>query len=164
MRAQQGGQWDKEETWEPRSSRFLSHPVHPDPVGPALLKLKVRSAVDTQPRPLGQRSLAEVPITPAGNSGDWAPLARPPRSHQRSLGLPPGWANGAGLGVGPGRGPEQRWRLSPFPRARRGPDPTQPRPAGFLLPRLAASSPHGSAPAAPLQDQPTEGLCVLRTT
>lgn len=42
--------------------------------------------------------------------------------------------------------------------------PNPARPAGFSSPRLAASSPHSPAPAAPLQDQPTEGLCVLRTT
>lgn len=45
-----------------------------------------------------------------------------------------------------------------------GPGPTGPRPAGFASPRRATSSPHGPAPAAPLQDQPTEGLCVPRTT
>lgn len=73
--------------------------------------------------------------------------------------------SGAGQGTGaavasvtvPARTARARARA-----ARARPDP--PQPASFASPRLAASSPHSPAPAAPLQDQPTEGLCVQRTT
>lgn len=99
--------------------------------------------------------------------------ARTPATLSTAVPGPPsrlGKLGQAGSGAGQGTGaavasvtvPARTARASA--RARRGPDPTRPQPAGFASPRLAASSPHSPAPAAPLQDQPTEGLCVLRTT
>lgn len=61
--------------------------------------------------------MATDAVTPVGSPGDWATTARPPRSQQRSPGLPPGWASGAGRGAGPDRGPEEQWRPSPYPPA-----------------------------------------------
>lgn len=54
-------------------------------------------------------------------------------------------------------------RLRPRPHGARAAR-SRPNPAPARRLRLAASSPHSPAPAALLQDQPTEGLCVLRTT
>lgn len=91
-------------------------------------------------------------VTLAGSPGDWVPLARPPRSRQRSLGLPPGWASWARRGAGPGRGPEQRWRPSPSLPARRaqararGAGPTRPGPSQPASPRRASPRAHLTAP------------------
>jgi hypothetical protein len=82
---------------------------------------------------------ASLPARRAGPGGEWG------RAGDRSSG-----------------GVRHRFRPRRARAARAQPDPA--RPASFALPRLAASSPHGPAPAAPLQDQPTEGFCVLRTT
>lgn len=94
--------------------------------------------------------MALTTVTPAGNPGDWAPLARPPRSQQRSPGLPPGRASGARRGAGPGRGPEQRWRPSPSPPARRararGAGPARPSPSQPASPRRALPRAHLTAP------------------
>lgn len=107
--------------------------------------------------------MASTTVTPAGNPGDWAPLARPPRSQQRSPGLPPGRASGARRGAGPG-GERGRAgdrssggvRHRPRPhgaRARaRGAGPARPTPASQLLlaaPRRELTSQPRSGCAAP---------------
>lgn len=74
--------------------------------------------------------MAATAVIPSGSPGDWAPLARPPRSQQRSPGLPPGWASGAGRRARPGRGPGSgggrllcRWHGARTARARPNPAP-----------------------------------------
>lgn len=64
-------------------------------------------------------------VTPAGSRSDWAALARPPRSQQRSPGLPPGLGNrGARRGAGLSQGPAIAGASVPGPartaRARHG--------------------------------------------
>lgn len=92
--------------------------------------------------------MAAAAVIPSGSPEDWAPLARPPRSQQRSPGLPPGWASGAGRGARPGRGPEQRWRPSPLPLAQRahGADQAQPGSGQPASPRRASPRAHLTAP------------------
>lgn len=92
--------------------------------------------------------MAAAAVTLEGSPGDWAPLARPPRSQQQSQGLPPGWASGARRGAGPGRGPEQPWRPSPSPPSRRARSagPARPGPGQPASPRRASPRAHLTAP------------------